>query len=141
VGAPRSAEALGAHVGAVLPTYMVPAAFVWLTELPLTPNGKVDRKALTALRAETTGQPHAANGSPRTPREAVMCELFAEVLAVSGVGVDDDFFDLGGNSLKAIRLVSRVRAELGVELEVRRVFTAKTPARLLSADAGEGAAR
>jgi acyl carrier protein len=85
-------------------------------------------------------QGDAAHRSPRTPQEAVLCDLFAEVLAVPSVGVDDDFFDLGGNSLKAIRLVSRVRAELGVELQVRRVFTAKTPARLLAAEAEEGAA-
>jgi acyl carrier protein len=119
----------------------VPADFVWHTELPLTPNGKVDRRALSAAREETAGQARPADvttGKPVSPREAVMCELFAEVLAVGRVGVDDDFFDLGGNSLKAIRLVSRVRAELGVELEVRRVFTAKTPARLLSSEVDRG---
>jgi amino acid adenylation domain-containing protein len=142
-GARPSVEELGTHVGAVLPNYMVPTVFVRLTSLPLTPNGKVDRAALPGLRDETTEQARqggVANRSPRTPQEAVLCDLFAEVLAVPSVGVDDDFFHLGGNSLKAIRLVSRVRAELGVELEVRRVFTAKTPAKLLSPGAEEGAA-
>jgi amino acid adenylation domain-containing protein len=142
-GTRLSAQELCAHAGAALPDYQTPSVFVQLRHLPLTPNGKVDRKALPGLRDEATERTrsarggHAASRLPRTPQEAVMCELYAEVLAVPPVGIDDDFFDLGGNSLKAIRLVSRVRAELGMELPVRRLFTAPTPAQLLAQSAGE----
>jgi amino acid adenylation domain-containing protein len=137
-GARLPAEQLRGHVGAALPDYMVPSAYVRLDQLPLTPNGKVDRKALPNLRGavrEVTQASEAARAmsrSPRTPQEAALCELYAEVLEVPHVGIDDDFFEFGGNSLKAIRLVSRVRKELGMELPVRRLFVAPTPAQLLS---------
>ncbi|MFY1671399.1 non-ribosomal peptide synthetase [Plantactinospora sp. WMMB334] len=138
-GAGLPTEALRAHAGATLPEWMVPTAVVRLDRLPLTPNGKVDRRALPGLRREPTGAaPSPASGRlPRTPREAALCEIFAEVLAVPQVRIDDNFFDLGGNSLKAIRLVSRLRKEIGLELPVRSLFTAPTPAQVLSS-AGEG---
>ncbi|WP_336116562.1 amino acid adenylation domain-containing protein [Streptomyces sp. PTD9-10] len=124
-GAVPPAEQLRTLVAERLPQYMVPAAFVVLAELPLTPNGKLDRLALP--RPEFDGDAYQA---PRTPREAVLCGLFAEVLGVERVGVDDDFFALGGHSLLATRLVARVRAELGVEVPIRILFTAPTVAEL-----------
>jgi thioesterase domain-containing protein len=109
-----------------LPDHLVPATVVTLDALPLTPNGKVDRAALPAPRYGRT----AARPAPGSALQTVLCELFAEVLGVPEVGVEDGFFELGGHSLLATRLASRVRATLGVDLPVAALFEARTPAAL-----------
>ncbi|GGK46492.1 non-ribosomal peptide synthetase [Streptomyces flaveus] len=131
-------EALRAHLADALPAYMVPAAIVALPAMPLTPNGKVDRKALPAPEETATALP--VQRALRDPREELVRELFAGVLGLAGVGPDDDFFELGGHSLLAIRLVSRLRASLGVELSVKHLFRNPTPAALVrSLGEAEGA--
>ncbi|WP_328510500.1 amino acid adenylation domain-containing protein [Streptomyces mirabilis] len=112
--------------GEVLPRYMVPAAVVVLDRLPLTPNGKLDRRALPAARFTGAG----ASRAPRSPREEILCGLFADVTGAPKVRIDDNFFDLGGHSLLATRLVARIRPAFGVELTVRDVFGAPTVAEL-----------
>ncbi|MER5949264.1 amino acid adenylation domain-containing protein, partial [Streptomyces sp. NPDC001904] len=122
-------DALRAQLAATLPPYMVPAAIVALPAIPLTPNGKIDRRALPVPEATATALP--VQRAQRDPREDLVAELFAGVLKLASVGPDDDFFELGGHSLLAIRLVSRLRAGLGVELSVKHLFQNSTPAALV----------
>ncbi|RPK22202.1 non-ribosomal peptide synthase/polyketide synthase [Paenibacillus xylanexedens] len=103
-----------------LPAHMVPARLVSLDQLPLTPNGKIDRKALP----EPTGEVRAGReyAAPRTTLETRLALIWQQVLGIGRVGVHDDFFDLGGHSLRASALVSKIRKELQVEVPLRDVF-------------------
>ncbi|MBF6047355.1 amino acid adenylation domain-containing protein [Streptomyces sp. NRRL B-1677] len=115
-----------------LPEYMVPAMFVLLDELPLLPNGKLNRAALPAPGPAEVSRTRA----PRTPREELLCTLFAQVLGLPAVGADDNFFELGGDSIMSIQLVSKARAA-GLIVSLRDVFQHRTPASLaLAATAG-----
>ena len=112
-----------------LPPYMVPTFIVALDGLPRLPNGKVDRGALPAPTLDAE-RPYVA---PRTPAEDAVCRIWAEVLGLERVGAEDDFFDLGGHSLRATQVISRIRQSLGVELAPFAVFALRTPAELARA--------
>jgi amino acid adenylation domain-containing protein len=132
-GAARPAPAeLRARAAQTLPDYMVPGSLAWLEELPLTPNGKVDRRALA--RFEIAGEPGSREtAEPRTLIEELLAEIWCEVLSRERIGIHDDFFALGGHSLKATQLTARVRQACGVDLPLRRLFEAPTVAGLAQA--------
>jgi amino acid adenylation domain-containing protein len=131
-GARFGADAGGALRGWLaerLPEYLVPTAVVPLDAFPLNPNGKVDRKALPAPARDERAEGVAA----RTPTEATLAEVWAEVLRLERVYADDDFYALGGQSLLAAQVAARVRDRLGVELPLRQVFEAPVLADLAAA--------
>jgi amino acid adenylation domain-containing protein len=114
------AEALRAHLGETLPAYMVPAAYVRLETLPLTPNGKLDRAALPAPEADAYGV--QAYEAPEGKVEQALAEIWAELLGVERVGRGDNFFMLGGHSILAVQMISRVRQAMKIELALAAVF-------------------
>ncbi len=126
-GSAPAPEELRAALAERLPDHVVPSAFVLLESLPLSPTGKVDRRALPAPEAPPESE---GRGAPRTPTEEVLAEVWAEVLGLARSGIHDDFFAHGGHSLLATRVVSRVRRAFGVDVPVRAVFEAPTPAAL-----------
>ncbi|MFC0430631.1 alpha/beta fold hydrolase [Kutzneria buriramensis] len=117
-------DELRTHVAGRLPEHMVPAVVVTVADLPLTPNGKLDVKRLPAPSSETLVRRQA----PRSLREYVLCRLFAETLGVPATTPEDDFFELGGNPELCAQLAARVRSALGVDLTVRELSDAPTPA-------------
>jgi acyl-CoA synthetase (AMP-forming)/AMP-acid ligase II/acyl carrier protein len=128
---PLTAHELRSFLKQKLPEYMVPSAFVFLERLPLTPNGKVDRRALPAPDGS---RPELESGyvAPQTPVEEALTKIWEEVLKLERVGIHDNFFDLGGHSLVATQVMSRVRAALRVELPLRTLFERPTIAELSS---------
>ncbi len=127
-------DSLREFLRARLPEYLVPAAFVLLDALPLTANGKLDRPGLPAPDFQAAG----AGREPRTPQEQILCDIFAEVLGLPRVGIDDDFFALGGDSIVSIKLVSQARAA-GVIFTVRSIFEHRTVASLAEVASGPAA--
>ncbi|WP_066949699.1 non-ribosomal peptide synthetase [Microtetraspora fusca] len=120
-------DAVDGALTAALPAHMVPSAYVLLDTLPLTANGKLDHAALPA--------PVAAPGEseyvePRTAAEELVAEVFAELLGVEKIGATDDFFELGGNSLLAIRAIARIRGQIEIDIPVRGLFSYTTVADL-----------
>ncbi|MFL6292884.1 MAG: amino acid adenylation domain-containing protein [Thermoanaerobaculia bacterium] len=122
---PRPRE-LRAFLVQRLPEYMVPSDFVALERLPLTPSGKVDRRALPSPDASARVEEEVTYVAPRTPAEEVLAGIWSEVLGVERVGAGDDFFNLGGHSLSAARVLSRVRNAFGVELPLSLMFDKRT---------------
>jgi amino acid adenylation domain-containing protein len=127
---PESAIELRAHVARALPPAMVPAQFVFLPVLPLTANGKVDRAALPdpPIRRGSHASP-----APQTAIEQIVASIWSSVLDVDRVGASDDFFELGGQSLKAAQVVSRAGQALGIDVPVRLLFEDPTLSRFAAA--------
>ncbi|HWL15344.1 MAG TPA: amino acid adenylation domain-containing protein [Opitutus sp.] len=131
VGAPRSASELRTALVERLPRYMVPAYFEWVPTIPLTANGKIDRKALpkpggSAERSRDTVP-------PRNATERALLALWQDVLGVATIGIHDNFFDLGGQSLKAVRLRAKIEHALNVTVSLRDLFARPTIAELAQA--------
>ncbi|WP_259332640.1 MULTISPECIES: phosphopantetheine-binding protein, partial [unclassified Pseudomonas] len=112
-------DALRRALKSRLPDYMVPAHFMFLAQMPLTPNGKLDRKGLPAPDPSQLQQHYVA---PETELEQQIAAIWAEVLRLPQVGLNDNFFEVGGHSLLAIQITSRVQAELGLEVPLVEVF-------------------
>jgi amino acid adenylation domain-containing protein len=131
---PADVEALRSYLSAVLPEYMVPAAYVWLPGFPVTSNGKLDRKALPA--PEGTAFATRAYEEPVGEVESTLARIWAEVLKLDRIGRHDHFFELGGHSLLAVALVERMRHS-GLHVDVSTVFAMPTLRRLAEAVRGE----
>jgi acyl carrier protein len=120
-----SAVALREYLRERLPDYMIPSAYVVLDEMPLTPNGKVDRRALPAPDPSAL-QRQNAFVAPQTETEKSQARIWTEVLRVEEIGIDDNFFDLGGHSLAVMQLMSRLRLSFGVEVKLSDFFADAT---------------
>ena len=118
---------LRVHLAARMPAYMVPSHLVVLDRFPLNANGKVDRSALPA--PDDTGD-EAGYVAPRTVIETVLADMYSSLLRRPRVGVEDSFFDLGGNSLQAMQLITRLRTDLAVDSDVSAIFLAPSVAQL-----------
>ncbi|MEU4333842.1 amino acid adenylation domain-containing protein [Micromonospora lupini] len=134
--APLDVATLRAHLRGTLPDAFVPGIVVELPELPLSPNRKVDRAALPPPDVRPAGPGHVA---PRTDLERLVVDTWTAVLGRDRIGVRDDFFQLGGHSLRALQVAARLRAATGVDVSLRTLFTHPTPAEL-AATLGAGPA-
>ena len=128
-GSPPSAHDLRSFLQHTLPEYMVPSAFMFLDSLPLTPNGKLDRKALPAPD-QSRPELEDAFAAARTPVEEILVNIWAEILKLDKVGIHDNFFHLGGHSILATQVVSRVNHSFQTDLPLRRLFESPTIAGL-----------
>jgi amino acid adenylation domain-containing protein/non-ribosomal peptide synthase protein (TIGR01720 family) len=140
-GAAPGLSELRLHLAGQLPDYMIPSAFVPLQQLPLTPNGKIDRRALPAPDG-VTFTADSEYVAPRNDVESLLVNLWGSVLRVEHVGPDDDFFSLGGHSLTATRLISRVRETFKIQLTLGELFehsTAGAMARIIERALKSGA--
>ncbi|MFF4045020.1 condensation domain-containing protein, partial [Streptomyces sp. NPDC001816] len=132
-GATVDLAVLRAELGRALPEYMVPAAFVELEALPLTPNGKLDKRALPAPEQDAFARSEYV--APRTLVEMGVASVWSQVLGLERVGVEDSFFDLGGDSIRAVTLVGALRA-IGFDATIQQIFRCRTIAALCEAVAG-----
>jgi acyl carrier protein len=114
------------HLLRALPEYMIPASFVRLEELPLTPNGKIDRRKLALSAESAEGEAESIYVAPRTYVEEVLVDIWAEVLGVERVGVTDNFFHLGGHSLRATQMYSRINNIFQIDFPLRVLFEKPT---------------
>ncbi len=123
-----SVEALRGFLREKLPYYMLPSVFLFLRALPLTPNGKLDRRALPApdMTRPELAETYVA---PRTPTEELLCQIWAQVLGLKGVGIHDNFFDLGGASIQSLEVIAKAR-EVGLHLAIEMLFEYQTVAEL-----------
>jgi amino acid adenylation domain-containing protein len=128
-GSNPSASDLRSFLQNKLPDYMVPSAFVFLDSLPLSPSGKLDRKALPAPD-HSRPELDDAFVAPRNPVEAILANIWAEVLNVEKVGIRDNFFNLGGHSLLATQVISRTRNAFSIEVPLHQMFDAPTIAEM-----------
>lgn len=139
-GAPDR-DSLRAHLGRHLPEHMLPAAFITLPEMPRTPSGKLDRLALSR-RDPGNAEPQAKFEEPSTLTEMRLAVIWCDVLGVPGVGRGCNFFDLGGDSLRSTRLITRIRREFGAELSLPALVAAPTLSQLGAVlDSGTSTAR
>ena len=120
------------HLKERLPQYMIPSAFVLMEKFPLTSNGKIDRQALPTIARENIQLP-CDFARPNTETEKALAAIWAELLKVENIGINDDFFDLGGQSLLAIKSVSRIRDVFEVDFQLRNLFERPTLAGLAEA--------
>lgn len=113
---------LHAYLQAKIPSYMIPTAFYDIPKVPINNNGKIDKNALLALNDKTTSLAQGQNyRAPRTPAQSILCDMFADILAVEQVGINDNFFFLGGDSIKALQIAARLHRQ-NIELEIRNIF-------------------
>jgi amino acid adenylation domain-containing protein len=131
-GATPTGDGLRDYLATTLPSHLVPATCTVLEELPLTPNGKVDRSRLSMPEVATLLE-RSPNRGPRSPDEQAIAAIWEEVLGVGQVGVDEDFFALGGTSLLAFRCITRLRARFGCEPPIGMLFEHRTVAALARA--------
>jgi acyl carrier protein len=128
----ESAAGLRAHLAPSLPGYMIPSIFIRTGHLPLTSSGKVDRRALEAV-ATTAERPQKPGGAHRNEQEKRVLEIWTKTLGVKEAGVFDNFFDLGGHSIKAAQLASRIRKEFGIEISPGFIFENPTVEKICQA--------